>query len=108
MIIHPQPAVPVAAGNLSETIMTADAAPTPSSTITLLTYDPEAGMAYLYCAPPGSRQATTTRMNTEQHYGAAIDYAEDGALLGAEFPAVSAQSALCRALVLAQTLGHPR
>jgi hypothetical protein len=69
---------------------------------TVLTYDPEAGMAYLYTATPcgctdrvASTQPAEYGMPT---YHAQLDYGVNGRVLGAEFPAATKQEALERAV----------
>lgn len=69
--------------------------------ITLLTFDPVAGMAYLYLAPRGScaiaGQRGTTFGEPGAIFPATIDRGEDGRSVGAEFPAATRAEALTRA-----------
>lgn len=66
--------------------------------ITLLTFDPVAGMAYLYFAAPGTGSAKTVaaRVGTLPIF-VNIDRDKAGELLGVEFPAASPEEALARA-----------
>jgi len=71
--------------------------------ITLLTFDAEAGMAYLHFVAPGTgipaRQLE--HVFIEPTFTAVSDHAADGSRLGAEFPAASQEEALARAALIA-------
>lgn len=72
------------------------------ASIMLLTFDEQAGMAYLYLKP-GSRRAIVSTHNTSFGEAGAIFHAfvdcdQDGRSVGVEFPAETRAQALARAV----------
>jgi hypothetical protein len=70
--------------------------------ITLLTFDAEAGMAYFHFVPPGTGRATRQLpLHFPSPIGVTVDYDAAGTRLGAEFPAGTPEEALARAATIA-------
>lgn len=71
--------------------------------ITCLTFDAEAGMAYLHFLPPGTAAAVKqlSHVFIKPTFTATTDYGADFSRLGTEFPARSQEEALARAAIVA-------